>query len=133
MLDDSNKVVALVDPVVHKGSEQGGPYPYRWDDVVAPASRLGIFEYQVEIGVGKRWFKCDGFRPEKVPLRSGERRSILVVDMAGTRGIRLVTTAWTTTPDELIGIDRKQLLPYLECSIPEVRESAFDAMAHLSP
>ncbi|MHB1863175.1 MAG: hypothetical protein ACYCVL_09415 [Gemmatimonadaceae bacterium] len=131
MLTSSNTVADVVEPAVHTGDETNGPFPYRWDEVVAPASALGAFEYQVELGIGDRWIKIDGFGLEKAPIRSGERRSVLILDLKHTHGVRLVTSGWRVRPDELRHVRRSQLTPYLSSSIPAVREAVFEALPHL--
>ena len=132
MLTSSNEVADVVEPAVHPGAQEDGSYPYRWDEVVAPVSDFGTFEYGIELGIGNRWIRIDGFGLEKVPLRSGERRSVLILDLGETHGVRLVTTSWSARPNELRHVHRSQLTPYLGSSILSVRERAFAALNDLS-
>ena len=131
MLDSSGKVLKFVQPVVHQGEAHGHPYPLRWDDVGIPPSRLGTFEYAIELNFGTGWFSVDTSTTGNGLLRSGEHVRLPVISPESRVEVRLVTRAWSISPDELRGVHRQHLQAYFESDIPGVRQSAFDALTRL--
>jgi len=131
MLDSSGKVLEFVQPVVHQGKAHGHPYPFRWDDVGVPPSRLGAFEYSVEMNFGTGWFSVDTSTNGNGLLRSGDHVRVPIIRPDSSAEVRLVTRGWSVSPDQLRGVHREDLQAYFESVIPGVRESALEALARL--
>ena len=131
MLDSSGRVLKFVQPVVHQGKAHGNPYPVRWDDVGIPRSPLGAFEYSIEMNFGGGWFPVDTSTNGNGLPRSGDHVRVPIISPDSSVEVRLVTRAWSVSPDQLRGVQREDLQAYFESDIPGVRESAFDALTRL--